>query len=300
MIHLTRREILASLAALGIAPMVGTGHAAESGLTFDAERAFSFDRLADEARLLASKPYVPEEVRAGDTLSKIDFDAHWKIKYRADATVNVTGDGSEAKSAVRFFHLGEYFKLPVNIHVVEGSHSRRLAYDPKLFDMPADSPARNLPKDIGFGGFRVMDKDPKTDWLAFLGAAYFRSSGELGQYGLSARAVAVDVAMPTPEEFPRFTDFYLGPSESGKRDLTIYCPFNSRRMAGVLKMDVGKDGPVVMDIDIRIFARDDIDRVGLGPLTSMFWFSETDRKRRVDWRPEVHDSDGLAMWTGGG
>src|SRR3546814_5231021 len=38
----------------------------------------------------------------------------------------------------------------------------------------------------------------------------------------------------------------------------------------------------------------------VAPLTSMFWFAEYNRGRMVDWRPEVHDSDGLALWTGGG
>src|SRR5258708_8594519 len=32
----------------------------------------------------------------------------------------------------------------------------------------------------------------------------------------------------------------------------------------------------------------------------MYWYSETVKPTAVDWRPEVHDSDGLAMWTGKG
>jgi len=33
----------------------------------------------------------------------------------------------------------------------------------------------------------------------------------------------------------------------------------------------------------------------------MFWYSELNRAGAPDWRPEIHDSDGLAMWrTGGG
>jgi len=43
-----------------------------------------------------------------------------------------------------------------------------------------------------------------------------------------------------------------------------------------------------------------MERVGIAPLTSMFWYSESDRKRRDDWRPEIHDSDGLSIWTGEG
>jgi glucans biosynthesis protein len=32
----------------------------------------------------------------------------------------------------------------------------------------------------------------------------------------------------------------------------------------------------------------------------MFWYDEANRHQAKDWRPEIHDSDGLALWTGGG
>src|SRR5699024_4903654 len=39
----------------------------------------------------------------------------------------------------------------------------------------------------------------------------------------------------------------------------------------------------------------DIQRLGIAPLTSMYWYSQVDHRQGVDWRPEVHDSDGLAI-----
>ena len=291
---LSRRSFLAAAAALGLLPAGGRAFAEDNLLSFAAEKPFSFDLLADHARRMAMQPYIETRSRDPEVLDQIDFDAHWKIKYRPEATLEV----ADGKAPVRLFHLGRYFQLPVGIHVVDGDKSRQLRYAPAVFEMPEDSPARKLPKDIGYAGLRVMAPDQKTDWLAFLGAAYFRSSGELNQFGLSARALAIDVAMPTPEEFPRFTDYFLERSTTPGHELVITCLIDSPRMTGVFRMDVGKHGPVVMDIDSRFFARDKIDRVGLAPLTSMFWFSETDRPDRVDWRPEVHDSDGLAIWTG--
>ena len=32
----------------------------------------------------------------------------------------------------------------------------------------------------------------------------------------------------------------------------------------------------------------------------MFWYDETNRRQARDWRPEIHDSDGLAILTGAG
>ena len=40
--------------------------------------------------------------------------------------------------------------------------------------------------------------------------------------------------------------------------------------------------------------------MGVAPLTSMFWYAEYGREKIADWRPEVHDSDGLAIWNGAG
>ncbi|KQT82493.1 glucan biosynthesis protein [Aurantimonas sp. Leaf443] len=295
MTTIDRRQLLAGLAALGLVPHGAlAAPAAASGLTFSEPRPFSFDRLVEEARALAAAPYVPETSVDPAVMDRIDFDAHWKIKYRNDRTLDVPG----ANAPIRMFHLGRYFQLPVTINVVEGETSRQVVYDPSLFDMPADSPARELPKDVGFAGFRVLEPDAVRDWIAFLGGAYFRTSGESGQFGMSARAVAVDVAMPRPEEFPRFTEFYLAPSQTGT--LIVYAKMNGPRVAGALRMDIKKGGPIVMDIANRFFVREDIERLGIAALTSMFWYSETDKERRSDWRPEVHDSDGLALWTGTG
>ncbi|KAB0679319.1 glucan biosynthesis protein [Aureimonas leprariae] len=312
MTELSRRELVTFLASLGIALPLGRaafaqgtgggGDPAPGAVAADAAAGtlirfkepvpYSFERLVEETREAAAKPYDPVDVRFADTLERIDFDQHNRIKYRADETLDL----NDGKAPIRFFYLGRYFKLPVGINVVDGDTSRQLIFDPKLFQIPADSPATELPDDIGFAGFRILEPNSERDWIAFLGAAYFRTSGELDQFGLSARALAIDVAMPTPEEFPRFTDFYVGPSAVGGR-VKIACRMDSPRIAGVLEMDVKKDGPIVMEIRSRYFAREAIGRVGIAPLTSMFWYSETDRGRRVDWRPEVHDSDGLAVVT---
>lgn len=293
MTDFTRRDALSLLAVLGIAGPFATGARAD-GLAFASPKPFSFDNLIEDAKRRANALYEEPHVKGAKILEKIDYDQHNKIRFRLDRALAVNG----GRARVALFHPGALFPLPVSINLVEGDTSRELSYRADYFDMPDDSPARQLPEDIGFAGFRVMGADTERDWLAFLGYAYLRSSGELDQFGQSARALAIDVAMPTPEEFPRFTDFYFAPSKDG--DLTIYCSLDSPRVTGALRMDMARDGKVVMDIAARYFARADIQRFGIAPLTSMFWFSEANRERGLDWRPEVHDTDGLSIWTGAG
>jgi hypothetical protein len=55
-----------------------------------------------------------------------------------------------------------------------------------------------------------------------------------------------------------------------------------------------------MDVDMTLFPRVELRVVGIAPLTSMFLFDETNRGRLDDYRPEVHDSDGLQIVTEAG
>ena len=284
---------------------------AATGLKLGQPAPFSFDRLVARAQALAAKPFVPDVSLPADVLDKIDYEAHGKIKFKTEDALFRDGPG---QFPVTFFHLGRYFQTPVHMFVLENAggdgFAREILYDPSYFDMPADSPARQLRDGAGFAGFRLQEsrlgdqaKLPwqTNDWVAFLGASYFRSIGELYQYGLSARGVALDAAMPDrAEEFPNFTRFYFEPPQDGSNSMTLYALLEGPSIAGAYKFVLTRDKGVLMDIDTRLFLRRDIGRFGLTPLTSMYWFSETIKPTAVDWRPEVHDSDGLAMWSGSG
>jgi len=252
---------------------------------------FSFDLLAQRAQALARAPYVATPVRQPEVLEKIDYDAHWKIKFRPEMTLRV-GD-----FPVQFFHMGTYFRQPVRMYLVENGAAREVRYARSYFDLPEDSPALALSEDAGFAGFRVMHPDLQGDWVAFLGASYFRTEGALGQYGLSARGLAVDTGLPTGEEFPRFTEIYFEPGTEDRMIVTAL--LEGRRVTGAYRMviDNAPGKGQRMDVESRLFVRAPIERLGIAPLTSMFWYSETNRITALDWRPEVHDSDGLMMVT---
>ncbi|VTU26216.1 glucan biosynthesis protein [Variovorax sp. PBL-E5] len=297
----------AALAALGI-PLNAL---AAAGLQLGEPRPFSFERLVARAKSLAGRPYVADNSLPADVLQQIDYDAHGKIKFNTDNALFREGPGA---FPVTFFHLGRYFQTPVHMHVLEmasgDGFAREIVYDASYFSMPADSPARKLPDGAGFAGFRLQESrlgDQKklpwetNDWVAFLGASYFRAIGELYQYGLSARGIALDAAMPDrPEEFPSFTRFYFEPPSSDSSAMTVYALLEGPSITGAYKFVMQRGRAVLMDIDARLFLRRDVGRFGLVPLTSMYWYSETVKPTGIDWRPEVHDSDGLAMWNGAG
>jgi glucans biosynthesis protein len=304
-----RRQFLmtsaAAVAAAGAAPVRRAF--AISGLDnheLGPAEAFSFEALQARALDLAQHAFQKAVVPSPDVLAGIDYDQYQKIRYRADKSLLLDRDG---RLPVQFFHLGKYAAEPVHMYAVEAGKAREVIYNPGLFDIPEGHPARGLGEGAGFAGFRVMAPDLKTDWFAAMGASYFRTSGPYNQYGLSARGLAIDTAMPTPEEFPRFSGYWVeGADSDTTAPITIHALMDSPSVTGAYRMNTVRltdDRDVhriVMEIDAVVTARKDVNRLGIAPFSSMFWYGEASRKQSADWRPEIHDSDGLAILTGSG
>ncbi|AWM88374.1 glucan biosynthesis protein [Microvirga sp. 17 mud 1-3] len=301
-----RRQFLEYAAAT--AGLAATGFSssamAQQGLKHGASSPFSFEALKARAREMAKAPYAPPPQPPADVLYQIDYDAHGKIKFKTDLALWANGP---SKFPVTFFHLGRYFQKPVRMHVVEGGKAREIIYDDAYFDMPADSPAHKLPVNSGFAGFRFQEARDgsldwrKNDWVAFLGASYFRAIGELYQYGLSARGLAVDVAVfGRNEEFPDFTHVFFDTPQPDSDTVIVYALLDGPSVSGAYRFAMTRTKSVIMDLECAVFLRQDVNRLGIAPLTSMYWYSEKSKPTAIDWRPEIHDSDGLAMWTGSG
>lgn len=255
---------------------------------------FSWDTLKGQAAALArgkARPLPKPDPRA----HAVDYDAANRISFREDKAI-FRDDGY----SIRLFPLLKAAPVPVDIWIVEGGRAQKIEHSEDMFavgpgDGRSDAPAPHvLP---GVSGFRVMNRGGVGDWLAFLGASYFRTAGALDQYGLSARGLAVDSGIDGPEEFPAFTSFWLERAEGG---LVIYALLESPSVVGayrfVTRHDARRGGDgVTQDISMAIWLRKDVRRLGIAPLTSMFWYDEGNPRARIDWRPEIHDSDGLLI-----
>ncbi|MEM1382423.1 MAG: glucan biosynthesis protein D [Pseudomonadota bacterium] len=296
---MTRRTVLAQGTALLGAGWMAPGLAAgRIELDLGPPHAFDFDQLVALARQTAAEPYRAPLIAAPEQLDLIDYDAHWRIRFQDEASATPVG----AHAPVQFFHPGKFFREAVKMHFVENGEAREVLYRQDYFDMPADSPARNLPTDVGFAGFRVMREGLAPDWVSFLGASYFRTDGPFGQYGLSARGLALNTGLSVPEEFPRFSHFWIGAPEDPADTLTCWALLDSPSVAGAYRIGLRRGGEAgsITTISARLFTRRAVERMGIAPLTSMYWYSERDRILADEWRPEVHDSDGLSMSTGTG
>lgn len=316
--RVSRRRFLAGTAAGALtaafpaAVFAASPQAGGEGLHLGPAQAVNLETLTARARDLAASPYTPPPRPMPEVTAAIDYATHGQIKYRPDLALYAEGDGAGAYPAT-FFHLGQYFQTTVRMYRLVNGEAREIRYSPDYFDMPADSIARKLPPDAGFAGFRLQESrlSDKTDeegrpfwqghdWLAFLGASYFRAIGQLEQYGISARGIVVDAALPDrAEEFPAFTEFYIAPADDGQA-VEILALLDGPSLSGAFRFTATRSDAVVMEVEKHLFFRKTVHRLGIAPLTSMYWYGERDKPTRIDWRPEVHDSDGLALHTGGG
>jgi glucans biosynthesis protein len=295
---LRRRDFLQSAALLSTLSVSGLASAAEQAFRGPA-RPFDYAVLKGQARALASKAYAPPTKLAPKALEDMTYDEYQSIRFKREDALWADMAGN---FRLEFFHMGRGFKEPVRMHEIVNGQARELLYRPELFDLSKSGVnPRSLPKDLAWAGFRIHTvTDWQRDVAAFLGASYFRSVGsDTRQFGLSARGLAIDTALD-PEEFPRFSEYYFERPAPDARTLVIYGLMDSPSVAGAYRFALTPGAPQIIEVDAAVYPRKAIRRLGIAPLTSMYQVGENDRRMGYDWRPEIHDSDGLSMYRGNG
>ncbi|MGF1622080.1 MAG: glucan biosynthesis protein [Rhodomicrobiaceae bacterium] len=262
---------------------------------------FSWDGLRERAKSLAAQPYAPPGDKVAEELAKLDYDAYRKIKFRPDKAI---WSDRPLPFRLQLFHAGYLYREPVEIHLVENGKAARIAFDPAMFDYgPAET--RVVPEgDVGFAGFRVHAPDGRSryweEFVVFQGASYFRAHARGQNYGLSARGLAINTAQPGGEEFPAFRAFWVETPEPDAKTVTIHALLDSRSVTGAYRFDISIGKETVMDVECLLYPRRAMTYAGIAPFSSMFYFGPADHTFHDDFRPRVHDSDGLLMHTGRG
>jgi len=261
-----------------------------------AAAAFAFDDVVKRAQALARKPYVPP-APVPDLLMKMSYDAWRDIRFRPEKSL---WRGAKLPFELQFFHPGLYFDRTVKINIVAGGKPRELHGTRDMFDYGKNTFAPQVPEEVGFAGFRVhapiKTKDYYDEFLVFLGASYLRAVGRDQHYGLSARGLAVDTASADGEEFPWFREFWIVKPSPKDKSVQIYALLDSQRVCGAYSYKATPGKETVLEVKSVIFLRQPVEKLGIAPLTSMYFFGEnTSPDKWDDYRPEVHDSDGLQV-----
>jgi glucans biosynthesis protein len=292
-----RRDFLAASAW----PLV-TGVASGLLSTADAAEPAPFDRsiVRQMARDLAAKPYKAPSEKLPDNLANIDYDQYRAIRFLPERAL---WRGENLPFQAQFFHRGFLYKNRVDIYEVKDGKSSIVPYRPDLFSF-GDLTAPGEAVDLGFAGFRLHAPINRPDYYdevcVFLGASYFRAVAKGQLYGLSARGLSINTGEAKGEEFPFFKTFWIEKPSGEANSIVVHALLDSESAAAAYRFTIRPGDVTVFDVEMAIYPRVNVDHAGLAPMTSMFFFGPNDRKDVEDFRPEVHDSDGLAMFNGRG
>jgi glucans biosynthesis protein len=266
-----------------------------------ASGAFGLDDVAKQAEAQAKLPFRDPSGEVPRWLTAISYDQWRDVRFRPELAL---WRDAKIPFEVQFFHPGLFYDRTVQVHVVDAQGIHPVPFNPSNFDYGRNDFGSRVPQDLGYAGLRlhypIKKRDYKDEVIVFLGASYFRAVGRDEVYGLSARALAVDTASPTGEEFPFFREFWLERPGPGAKAMVVYALLDSRRLTGAYRFAVYPGAETRVDIQSRIFFRAPVEKLGIGPLTSMFYHGENTVLDFEDFRPEVHDSDGLALHSSTG
>jgi periplasmic glucans biosynthesis protein len=262
---------------------------------------FTHQIVQQLARQLAAKPHEPPSGILPKGLEALDYDQYRQIRFRRERTI-WRGEGLNFELQV--LPAGWLYKAPVEVNLVHNGAVHPLSADNGYFEL--GPLAVKLPPEsrLGFSGLRINGPlnrpDVFDEIIVFQGASYFRALSRGQTYGLSARGLALNVGKQGGEEFPFFRSFWIEKPQQSASHIVIHALLDSPSIAGAYRFEVRPGVSTAIDVQATLYPRKVLDDVGLAPLTSMFLFSGIDRSRINDFRPAVHDSEGLAIINGWG
>ncbi|WP_373568247.1 glucan biosynthesis protein G [Bradyrhizobium cajani] len=293
---MNRRQVLRASAAFSAAAMLLRAAQAQTGPA----PTFSPSYLRELARALAAKSFVPPDEKLPDALKNLNYDQYRSIRFAPERAL---WRDEKLPFEVQFFHRGFFYKNRVDIFQVVNRSVMPVPY--RRDDFSFGEGLGQWPKaDLGFGGFRIHAPMNRPDYhdevCVFLGASYFRAIAKGQTYGLSARGLAIDTGESKGEEFPAFKAFWLEKPVPNASSIVVHALLDSKSAAASYRFTIRPGQSTVFDVEMALYPRVDIEHAGLAPMTSMFFFGPNDRRDFDDFRPAVHDSDGLAIFNGRG
>jgi glucans biosynthesis protein len=303
---LDRRAVLLGSAALGL--IAGLAVSAKDAVAQDPAPAaaegipFPADHVRKLAESLAQTEYVaPKLGDVPDPFKNLSSEQYRDIRFRTDKAI---WRADRMDFEVQLLPVGWLYDRPVEVWLVDGGQATQLKADGSLFSFGEQLANAPPGAPFGFSGFRIHgplnQAEVNDEYVVFQGASYFRAIGRNQGFGLSARGLALNTGQPSGEEVPAFRAIYIEKPRPGAPEIVIHALLDSPSVSGAYRFVVQPGDATVMDIDATLFPRQSLPHVGLAPLTSMFLHGSANHRVNNDFRPAVHDSEGLAVLNGKG
>ncbi len=247
----------------------------------------------------ARQPYEPDARLVPDFLNKLGYDEYRDFKFKPERAL---WHDQQLPFELEFFHAGYLYHRSVAMHAIGSDGAlTQIPFSPDMFEYgPQEDLIELLPEGLNFSGFHVWHTDADGELKRiglFQGASYFRMVSSFDEYGLSARALAVNTTNPTPEEFPEFTTFWFEQPMPGDTEFVFYGLAEGSSVVAGYRFVLTPGSPIHLHVEARVVLRNPVEELGLAPFSTMFWYGENTARKPADFRPEVHDSDGLFIET---
>jgi glucans biosynthesis protein len=257
---------------------------------------FEPNTVVEIARRTAAASYVPRKLDGSPALQQLTYDQYRDIRFNPEASI---WRNEQVPFRLELLPAGFLFQMPVKVSLVESGLATDVTGTPDMFTLGPNAAKLLANQTLPLSGFRVRtllnSRSVWDEFLVFQGASYFRAVPRGGTYGLSARGLAIRTAAPAGEEFPAFTQFWVERPGANAAGMVVHALLDSPSTTGAYRFSIIPGAETIMEVDMTLFPRVDLDNVGIAPLTSMFLFDESERTRIDDFRDEVHDSDGLQI-----
>lgn len=271
---------------------------------FAEEGCYAFvNKLAQQK---AQTAYTPTPMLQVDT-GRISYDHYQRIRFRSEHSY---WRKENLPFQLEFMHPGMHFIRPVQLYSWEQGQALPIQFSDQYFDYSAVK-SLNIEQDearMGFTGFRILSKlgrtgknSPMNETLVFQGASYFRGLGQDQHYGLSARGLAINTSLEGQEEFPDYTQFWIEKPATQAQQLVFCALLESASLTAASRFVLTPNQATELEVETQIYPRvgsNSSIEIGVAPLTSMFFHGENSTQHYGDYRPEVHDSDGLLIQQG--
>lgn len=258
-------------------------------------QAFEFNEVVGKARVLATGKYEPPPEAPG-FLRDLDYQSYQAIRFDPQASL---WRESGSRFQVMLVPPGSFYTHTVQLNEIDANGAKPIPFEKSAYSFPNDDLAKRIPADLGHAGFKLTyplgDGAEQNQFLVFAGASYFRGVGADNRFGLSARGLAVDTGLPSGEEFPAFIEFWLERPDPDSDRVRVYGLLDGPSVAGAYRFDIHPGPATRVEVSAELFFRKTIEQPGLAPLTSMFYYGENTVRPLGEWRPQVHDSDGLLI-----
>lgn len=267
----------------------------------DPGQSFAAGHVQKLAEDLAARAFAKPTVDLPEPFNALTVEQYRDIRFRHETAA---WRGENLDYELQLLAMGWLYDVPVEIWIVDGDKARALKANSANFSIgPAIQKApEGAP--FGFSGFRISGTLNRAgaldEFVSFQGASYFKSMGRGQLFGLAARALAINTARPGGEEFPFFRSFWIEKPTAGQPYIVIHALLDSESLSGAYKFTIRAGASTIIDVEGHLYPRRALQHVGLAPLTSMYLHGPQQRRFGRDYRPAVHNSEGLAVVNGQG